>query len=329
MKKRNNKRIGFLGARCDNVGLGIESKYFVKHINPEKIMVVVVGNHKAFPDRFPNATIINGIPKDRDIEEFVKDIDVLFCIETPYNWNAFQIARKHGVKTILRINYEWLPFPVPSMPDVMINPVDWYMHALPENTEYLKFPVDRDVIKYRKRTKAETFVHVVGHGGGYGRNGTEELLRAIPMIKSGVKFIIYSQVKLDTINDKRIEWRIGNFMNEGELFNDGDVFLFPRKYAGQALSVNEAMASGMAIMMTDMKPQNKFLPKELLIPIKEKVDIFINRNVEMAILDPKDIANTVEKWAHKDISKYSDLSNRFADEMSWKTLRSKYIEILQ
>jgi hypothetical protein len=78
-----------------------------------------------------------------------------------------------------------------------------------------------------------------------------------------------------------------------------------------------------------MKPQNKFLPKELLIPIKEKVDIFINRNVEMAILDPKDIAKTVEKWAHKDISKYSDLSNKIADEMSWKTLRSKYIEILQ
>ncbi|MBK9272798.1 MAG: glycosyltransferase family 4 protein [Saprospiraceae bacterium] len=322
-------RIGFLGARCDNGGLGIESKYFIKHINPEKIMVVVVGNHKAFPDRFPNATIVKGIPTDKQIEDFVKDIDVLFCIETPYNWNAFRIARKHGVKTVMRINYEWLPFPTPSVPDVMINPVDWYMHELPENAVYLKFPVDRSVIPFKKRKKAKTFLHIVGHGGGYGRNGTQELLKAIPMVKSDVRFIIYSQVNVEKIDDDRIEWRIGNYMNEGELFNDGDVFLFPRKYAGQALSMNEAMASGMAIMMTDMKPQNKILPKELLISPKEMTEVFINRNIEMAILDPKDIAKKIDEWANKDISRFSEISNKIANEMSWKTLRSKYIEILQ
>jgi hypothetical protein len=167
------KRLGFI-ARCDNGGLGTLSKYFVKHLNPEKIMVVKIGQYKQFPDRFPNATVINLKPTDRECEEFCKDIDVLLAWETPYNWNIFRIAKKRGIKTVLYIDYEWFEDPIPVMPDVIINPSNYNMDKLPSNATFICCPVDRQVHPFRLRKTAHTFLHIVGHGGGYGRNGTKE-----------------------------------------------------------------------------------------------------------------------------------------------------------
>jgi len=311
--KNNTSRIGIIG-RSDLGGLGIETRAFVKHI-PSKVMLVKVGNYRHFPEHFKNQTVINGFPTDSDIAEFIKDIDVLFCLETPYNENTFRICREKGVRSVLRINYEWLPR-LNAEPDLYINPVDWYMDNCPKNTIHFPYPVDRKLHKFKLREKAKTFLHIVGHGGGYGRNGTKELLEAIPMIKSDVKFIIHSQIEIDMIDDPRIEWRIGNYDDESKMY-DADVLLYPRKYAGQSLPMNEAMSHGLAIMMTDMLPQNKILPKELLIPIKSKTEIMIARKIEMGFVDPKDIAIKVDEIANTDITKYSKLSDEYAESISW------------
>jgi hypothetical protein len=321
-------RIGLIG-RADLGGLGIETRAFVKHMKPTKLMLVKIGTYQHFFDEFPGATIVSGNPTNKDLEEFIKDIDVLFCLETPYNWEAFNIARKRGIKSVLRINYEWLLQDLPSMPDVFINPVDWYMEKCPKGTVYLKYPVDREKHPFRLRTKANTFLHIVGHGGGFGRNGTKELFEALRHTKSDFKLIVHSQMKLETINDPRIIWRVGNYKDESEMYKDADVLLYPRLYAGQSLPMNEAMSAGLAIMMTDMSPQNKFLPKELLIPTCGMTALMISRPLEMAVVDPKDIAQKIDEWAGKDITRFSQESDRIAEEMSWETLKPKYLELFK
>ena len=324
MESKN--RIGIIG-RSDLGGLGIETKLFYKWMKPTKVMLVIIGGYKHFPENYPNATIVENNPTDAQIKEFCKDIDVLFCFETPYNWNAFKIAKKMGVKTGMFIDYEWQPKPFPVEPDVIINPSDYYMECLPEKTKHITFPVDREVHPFKLRTKAHTFLHIVGHGGGYGRNGTKELLEAIPLVKSDVKFIIHSQVQIEQTPDPRIEWRVGNYVDESEMYKDADVLIYPRRYAGLSLPLNEAMSNGLAIIMTDMKPQNTFLKKELLIPTSQIVNINIAREIEMAFIEPKEIAKKIDEIANQDITKYSKYSNEWADKISWKTLKPIILEL--
>ena len=57
---------------------------------------------------------------------------------------------------------------------------------------------------------------------------------------------------------------VNDYDNYWEIWEDADVYVSPRKYAGQSLPLNEAMSLGMAVMMTDMEPQNQFLPSSFL-----------------------------------------------------------------
>lgn len=316
--------IGFI-ARSDLGGLGIESRAFVKHVKPDKVMVIKIGNYTHFPNEFPGATVVSGIPTDEQYKEFLKGLDVLFCIETPYNWKAFKIAREMNIKTILRVNYEWLP-EQHEKPDLYIYPIDWNSDKIDNPKILLQFPVDTEEFPFSLKTRAHRFLHIAGHQGGYGRNGTLELLEAMKYVKSDIKLIVYSQQKINQIDDPRIEWRIGNFE---KIKYDADVFVFPRRYAGQALSMNEAMACGLAVMMTDMDPQNKILPKELLIKPSRMEDLMVARKIEIATIDPKEIAKKIDAIAGKDITKFSKQSKQYADKISWKLLLKEYKKICQ
>ena len=325
-KNMKNIRFGCLG-RMDLGGLGIETRAFIKHMKPTKVMLVNIYKYKQFPEHFVNPIIVENSPTDEQIKEFCKDIDVLFCFETPCNWNAWKIAKEMGVKTGMFIDYEWTPEKFIT-PDVIINPSNYHMADLPERTVHITFPVDREIHPFKLRTKAHTFLHIVGHGGGYGRNGTKELLEAIPLVKNkDIKFIIHSQIQIEKINDPRIEWRVGNYINEGEMYQDADVLVSPRRYAALSLPLNEAMSHGLAIIMSDMNPQNQFLPKDLLIPVKETTTIKICREIELGFIDPKDIACKIDELANKDITEYSKYSDKWAESISWGKLKDKILAL--
>lgn len=322
--------VGFI-ARCDNTGLGLESADFVRHVRPEKTLVRVTRKRREFPERVAGCvttTFFENVPTPAQADEFLEGLHTLFCIETPYEWGIFEKAKQLGIRTILRINYEYLPDPVPVAPDVMIAPVDWHQ---PDAAMVLPFPVDRDSIPFRRRERARTFVHIAGRQGAFGRNGTVELLKAIPRVTSDVRFVIYSQHPLRRIDDPRVHFFIRDFTDRAELYREGDVLVFPRRYGGQALSMNEALSAGMPVMMTDMRPQSSFLPAELLIKPARigKASFFDKRTVDMAFVEPETIAEKIDEWAEADISVFSDHADRYAHSISWTSLGPIYAEILR
>lgn len=111
------------------------------------------------------------------------------------------------------------------------------------------------------------FVHNAGHGGLGGRNGTLEIIEAMRFVRSKIKLIINSQVPFKC-DDPRVEVRVKDYENYWDLWGEGDVFLFPEKFNGLSLPIQETMASGMAIMSTNRYPFNAYLPRELLIPVE-------------------------------------------------------------
>lgn len=318
--------LGFI-ARCDNTGLGVESVDFVRHVRPDRVLVALPKRYDDFPARFascPDVGFLDKPPSPEDADRFLRGLDTLFCIETPYDWSLFERARAANVKTILRINYEYLPDPLPAAPDVMISPIDWYQS---DGATILPFPVDRLRFPFRQRRRARTFLYVAGRLGMFGRNGTKELLQAIPLVRSDVRFIFYSQKEVERIDDPRVDWRFGDLGDNAVLYAEGDVLIFPRRYGGQALSVNEALSVGMPVMMTDMRPHNAFLPKELLIPAGKLEEVHLRRTVEAAAIEPAHIAAKIDEWADRDISTYSEWADSYAQSISWDTLLPRYVEL--
>jgi hypothetical protein len=308
-----NPKIGFI-ARVDDTGLGVESLEFVEHIKPAKVLKVLIGDKPQHPERIAGIDC-RGIPNKEVMEEFLKDIDVLFCIEMPYYPYTFSLCRKLGVKSILRVNYEYLDTWIGyNRPDLFISPVDWNLKYIPDPKIVLPFPVNTKKIKPREIRKARTFVHIAGNTGYMDRNGTNIVKQAIPLIKSRARVIIYNQ----STNPVK---------NYYDLYKIGDVLLYPRRHSGQSLVVNEAQAAGMAIMMTDMEPQNKFLPKELLLPVFKMSYVDIKRRIEFATIRPEDVAKKVDEWYNQDIWEFSKQSLERAKSISWEMLLPTYRKI--
>lgn len=289
-------------ARCDNSGLGTCSWELANHIKFDQIQLVYrkFENH---PERFYNVV-------DR------LTTDIVVAIETPYEWNIFNNHRG-----VLIPMYECTPYPFPVEPKKVIAPslLDQRFY----NSTYLPFPVNRAVLPFKKRTKADIFVHNTGHGGLGSRNGTQDLIDAMKFVKSDIKLIINSQRPF-TCDDPRVEVRVKDYPNYWDIWTEGDVFIFPEKFNGLSMPIQEAMSVGMPIMSTDRYPFNAYLPRELLIPVKGYEKKKISITFQSAVLDPKDIASKIDEWAGKDIGAYSQQMDELADLISWDRLKDKW-----
>ncbi|MCP4124479.1 MAG: hypothetical protein GY751_22270, partial [Bacteroidetes bacterium] len=157
MKKKHTNRLGFI-ARIDRGGLAIESQEFIDHVKPDKVMAIKIGDMEQDERRFPDATVIDGIPSENDIRRFLKGVDVLFSIETFYSPEMVRIARQMGVRTVLRINYEW--YEETMRPDLIITPTLYNWDNIPSPKVYLPFPINRKVLPFKERKVAKTFLHI-------------------------------------------------------------------------------------------------------------------------------------------------------------------------
>lgn len=329
-------RLGLV-ARCDDSGLGSLSQDFYKYLETDKVLTIY-GKYSNHPERFPNAIICNqGLPSLEDIQNFLKDIDVLITFETPYNWNLISEAKKKGVKTVIIPNYEWTTENPPVEPDLWLCPSKLDFKIFSEEgkkSEYLPIPIDRTKIPFKLRTKADTFVFNNGHGGSIGRNSAREMLETIARCQNvavNPKFIVRSQVQLDAMLKRpNVRFEFGEKPKE-ELFAEGDVFVFPHKFDGLSLPIQEAIAAGMPVITTDFFPFNDMLPKELLFPYDDMAKARLDddvREINIHFISPRDLAKKIEEMAHTDITELSKKMNELAESMSWFNLKDKYVELL-
>src|SRR5690242_3531040 len=97
----------------DNGGLGVQTKEFYDHMNPDKTLAVDLSEqtgYMSFPERYPNA-IFDKYPLDtKRIAEFLDGLDVVFTAESPYNYALFDMARERGITTIQQYNYEQIDY---------------------------------------------------------------------------------------------------------------------------------------------------------------------------------------------------------------------------
>lgn len=327
--------------RADNSGLGTLSREFYDHLDPERVLLITNEVYRTFPERFAKPG--KDMPRiykrsefdDAAIRSFLKGLDVVMAFETPYNWNVFTIAREMGVKTILMPMFEMQPLEPPAHPDAYCCPslldYDEFKGKVPARTvAYIPVPVNLERLKRRRPTVARTFVHNAGHGGVVGRNGTGEFLEAVKRVRSkNVRFVVNAQFPLE-VSDPRVTVNVCNFREYWQLWQHGDVFVFPHKFDGLSLPIQEALATGMPILTTGFYPFTKMLPEEFLFPYRTRRPVKLERPIEMFMPSPDDIAAAIDAMAAlPDIGYLSDKARAVAEAISWEKLLPTYKALIQ
>ena len=323
-------RLGLI-ARYDNSGLGTLSWEFARHLRPDKVLLVENGVHQTFPERFSGfdtRRVLTGI--QGMTREWLLDVDVLLSFETFYDWSLIKDTRKRGVKTALYTMYEMTPERIPLHPDLYLCPSRIDYDVMPKPKVYLPTPVATDRLRWKERTIATRFIHTASHGGVSGRKGTQKLIDAWSMVTGDVPLTIYTW-KPFTTNDSRISIEVVNFRNYWQVWREGDVLVYPQDYNGISLPVAEAFASGLGVITTDIYPFNEYLPKELLF---EHGGAYRTRaapilmEVDAVKIVPEKIAEKVNEWAGKDISRFSASGRVWAEENSWGKLLPEFNRVL-
>ncbi len=315
-------------------GIGLLAKDLFDHGVITDALVLRHGRRPDNDDWFPRQPRLASLSDRKAVFDFVRSLDVFFAIETPFIWEAFPFCRQHGIRTVLLVMVECMPTVWPAQPDKVINPSLLDQQYFPEG-EHIPIPVS---VPWRQRTRAEVFVHNAGNGGLKGRNGTRELLQAWTHVRSPAKLIlryqsaqgIFPEPLVGAAKDGRIELRCGTFPHE-TLWGEGDVFVFPDRFQGLSLPLQEARAAGMLVMATDRFPHNTWLPRGPLIPPRDFRRIRVAPRcleVDEAVVDPLAIAAKIDEWYGKDIADYSFLTKAWAETMSWGALKGRWMEAL-
>lgn len=296
-------------------GLGRQAKSFFDNGLIDEVFVYPHSSYTNHYEWYPN--------RCKTYEEMLSKVDSVWFLETPFDWKYVIQARDKGIKTVMFLMYECSR--LPYQPDVLVGGSIMERIHFGDSIKVINVPAPKE-IQWKLHKRAKTFIHNAGHGGLGGRNGTKELIEALKYTTLPFKLIIRSQFPIQC-DDQRVEVRIGDFPYE-TLFDEGDVFIYPDKFGGSCLPIQEAFSAGMAVMASDRLPLNTWLPKELLIPIKGyKKERIAEKEFDSAIVDPKDIAFQIDLFYNQDIQKYSLAGKVWAEENSWENLKPLYEQL--
>ena len=312
-------------------GLGILAKSFYDAGVVNQVLIMRHAHHETHNEWYPNAHMTDIRQMSFDLmQRFCASCDVMLFFETPFDWRLLSYCKSIGIPTAIMPMYECMPLGV-DFPDLYINPSNLDARYFPNRSVRLDVPVN---VPWKLRSKARVFVHNSGHGGLKGRNGTEQLIEAMGYVPKSLdmKLIIRSQSNPIRIpfKDDRIDLRLGNYSYE-KLWLEGDVFIFPEKFNGLSLPLQEAYAAGMLVMATNRFPMNTWLPTDPLIDVSGyRTNRIGPRYVEFqeAIVEPKTIADKIVQWTGKDIEEYSTQGLHWAKSMSWEVLKPMYLNVL-
>lgn len=322
-------------ARRDNTGLGYQTKDYYDHLKPVKTMVIDLSKLNGNTQNtkwYPNEMVIDCFPNRLQIQEFLKGLDVVLMAETPMNYDLYTIAKSMGVKTVNVINWEFFDHiakPELPLPDVIVMPSMWHYEDAKKFCEeksielhQIHHPVDRSKITYRPRATTKVF-HIAGKPAVHDRNGTWEALAAYPTLRITTQDEAFA-------NQIRKRYRHSDVFVDvpyNQLFDMGDILLFPRKYGGNCLPLNEALAAGIPVLMPDISPNNHLLPREWLYRAIKKGSFTPRTTVDIyePIIDS--VRERIE-YVKENIQQESIKANQIADSISWETLKPKYLEVL-
>jgi glycosyltransferase involved in cell wall biosynthesis len=340
------KKLGLI-VFCNNSGLGNQTHRLAEMIRPDRLLAIDSSGFSKNKKQNWNwykgfsGYKVSGFPSNFEIKKFLKGLtDVMVC-ENPLNFFLLSEAKRLGIRVFIQSNFEFCDHLNKNidLPTKFLMPSYWKVEEMKEKfgddrVQYLPPPIDPNDFKNARdinftRNGRKRFLHIIGTLAINDRNGTLDLLEAVKKSESDFELVIHSQHNLPDnyfINDHRIKYRIEDMANPEQLYKDFDALILPRRYGGLSLSTNEALMSGLPVIMPDISPNNELLPKEWLVPAKIKTKFMTRTMIDVYQTNIKMLAKKIDEFANKE-SLDNDKINAFDlghSNFSPSVLRSKY-----
>jgi hypothetical protein len=341
-------RIGIV-ARCDDTGLGNQTRELVNMLQPDKILLInsrFFNQNKQHPewyDGYDYKTTVKGFPTSSEIADFVKGVDVVISCETFYNPKFIDIARKYGVKTILQYNYEFfgnLTNPEWSLPDILVAPSLWNMDKVVQlygdrcKVVYLPPPTNHENFKNAKENNMSKthnrILHIGGKAAVKDRNGTNTVIDMLKYSNGDYEVVVKSQSELN-VNYKNDRLTIENNTTKDpqDLYSGYDAMVLPRRYAGLCLPMNEALLSGLPVFMPRISPNNVILPDKWTVEASKIDEFKAKAIIDVYDVNPKTLAKTLDEYMeNKDNLIKQEAFDLGFINFSTESLKDKYINLI-
>jgi glycosyltransferase involved in cell wall biosynthesis len=343
-------RLGII-ARADKTGLGNQTKELVDMLKPDKVLLIDSSHfngNKQYPEWYEGYNVTKtqaGFMSNMEVNAFLNEIDVVISCEIFYNRRLAALAHRRGIKTILQYNYEFFEyFVVEGMrqPNILLSPTTWHLDYMDKyfggKSKVMHLPppttpaIFDDAKKINMAKTHKRILHVAGKRASKDRNGTDVVIEMLEYSKANYELVVTVQGDFNPYcSDPRLTIDNSNPDNRAELYSGFDFVILPRKYGGLCLPMNEALLSGLPVIMTDISPNNDILPPEWLVEASKTAEVQFKGLVELYETDPQKLAELVDKFVNEyDIAeekqKAFDLGyNTFSPDV----LKDKYLSIME
>lgn len=299
----------------DDSGLGHQTRNLVRALNPDKVIAVDFTFYNGFKQH-PwyvdyDTRVISGFITDEQAQLICSETDVVLTAETYYNNKFIDIANDIGTETYNQINYEFFePLSNRSLtiPSKILMPSYWYLDEMKNLAEgrvhYLPPPTFvEDFAEVREQNMSKSgrkrFLHVAGKMAAHDRAGTKDLINCMSQCLGDFELVIRVQKGEQLhVNDPRIILDYSVLDDERELYRGFDAMIQPRRYAGLNLPMNEALSAGLPVIMTDIPPNNKVLPRQWVVPSYPAETFFARTTIQTHSAYPQYLAAKISEFAH-------------------------------
>lgn len=247
-------------------GLAHQTHTFHRHLRPEVTVAVDMSGITRKPwahdfDAYPGAVITKWGGYLTSFEnpaalEALAECDVAYSAETYYDERLPSM-----VKTILHVNPEFYRGEPASM---FWHPTRWRFDEMPQGP-LVPTPIEDERVADSPPGPGK-ILHTVGHMAARDRNGTRTVKVILQQVREPWRITSQDSLSIG-LRLPWVETMMGHQLDRWALYDGCSILVLPRRYGGQSLPVNEAMARGLAVIMTDCSPNPVSWP---VIPVRSR-----------------------------------------------------------
>lgn len=352
-------RIGTI-CRADQRGIGYQSREFHRNMGGSALVVSVPWS--GWPESFDEfdwtrdqLVVWDAADKtlpEREVREWLADLDVVFAVENVYDWRIIGWAHEAGAKVVIQGNPEFYLHSTDGWrdrphPDQWWWPTTWLVRewglgiAGGRWNRVMPVPVPSDspgVIAGPADSDVLEVVFSIGHSAHRDRAGALLVQDAVRHFRKGVRLHVYGQdpdlpVPMCTSGlpmDCEVVEHAGGFDDRWEIYRGKHLFLHPRRYGGLSLPVIEAAASGLAVIATGNESNREAWPFIVRLPARPGSRIVCQAGeVTHDQVDPEIMSIAVNSLRPADALVVGSYARAWADRNTWDELRPGYLVALE
>lgn len=338
-------KIGLIARDEHSRGLAIQSKGFYDNIPVDKVLLIRMPRLDALPARgwYDNVTEVAYDAMGHTLDEWtcrewMRGLDVVFTVETTYDWRFPRWARDDGVKTVIQGNPEFFRHDQDEWshldhPDAWWWPTPWRIDRLPRG-QVIPVPMADHPASAAIPGRRLRVLHVVGKQAWMDRNGTDVVTNALRAITEPMDLFIYGtgwelpEISVPLGSPVNLIVEREGVADRWQMYDDQHVLVLPRRYGGNCLPALEAASRGLGVLMPDVSPNEMLASRFISGRYDRQINLACGK-VFVADIDHVELARQLDTLARNPEIVEAMQKRSWTTVPRWSEYRQIYLDELE